>query len=828
MQAIIMAGGFGTRLRPLTCNIPKPMVPLMNRPIIGHIVNLLKKHNFDDIIVMLFFEPDIIKKYLGDGSQFGVKIRYLLPEVDLGTAGSVKYAAKYLKDSFLVISGDLMTDADLTDFYKFHKEKKAEASLLLTKVTNPLPFGIVLTDSDHNITEFLEKPSWGEVFTDRINSGIYMLEPRTLDKMKEDTEYDFGKDIFPDLLTEKVKLMGYPSEGYWKDIGNLDEYLAVHQDCLLGKVDTGLIEKPEDGILKGEKVTIGENVQLIGNIVLGDNIEIDDNAYIQNSIIGNDSVLKQGARVINSIIWDNVSIGDNSQAKNAVISSFTQVGMGAVISDKVFIGEEVTVGDRSLIKPQVKIWPKKTIASESILSTSLVWGDRWLSELFTEARVSGVANSEISPEFASRLGSALGAFFGVGASLYSSRDNSKVSYMISNAIQAGLNSMGANIEDLSLAPIPVVRQILRGSNFQGGLHIRRSPYVDNQLDIIVFDSDGLDLHANKCKKIERLFFGEDYARIDFSKVGTKDYAVRPMEIYREHFLSSIDNSVFKQKNIKVVFDFCYGPATTIFPNIFSELDLDIVTLNGYISPTVNYLDDESMKVQAKQLAGIVTSVGADIGFIIDQTCERLYVVDDYGRYWSNVQLLSVVAKLFLQHYKPDYMGAPLGAPFLIKDLAEESGVGYYSAKSSHRAMIETAMKEGVGFVGGTQGGFIFTRFGYASDALYSAVLILEMLAKMNRPISELIDTISFPIIIKKDIACSWDQKGKVMAALMDATKDHERDLIHGIKIYYDDSWVLFLPAKDEALFIVTAESPTIEKAEKLVNEWAGKIKIWRE
>ena len=827
MQAIIMAGGFGTRLRPLTTRIPKPMVPLMNKPIIGHIVSLLKEHGFDDIIVMLFFQPEFIRDYLKDGSEFGVKIRYLQPEVDLGTAGSIKFAGQYIDDSFLVISGDLLTDVNLSKFASFHRDNKADASILLTKVENPLPFGIVMTDQNHNITQFLEKPSWGEVFSDRINSGIYMFERDVLDMMKPETEYDFGKDIFPQLLEDKTKLMGYPAEGYWKDIGNLDEYLAVHQDCLSDKVAVKIAGERKDGLYFGKNLYTGKDVQLIGHVVAGDNVTIEDGAYIQNSVIGGNTVIRQHARIINSVLWDSVMIGKNSQTKNTVVSSKTKIGDSSVISDKVFIGEEVTIGDRCLVKPQVKIWPKKTVASETILSTSLVWGDRWLRELFTDARVSGIANSEITPEFAARLGSALGAFWGVGASIFSSRDNSNVSYMISNAVQAGINSMGGIIEDLALTPIPVIRQVLGGSNFQGGIHIRKSPYVDNIIDIIMFDSDGLDLHTNKCKKIERLFFGEDYARVDVSKVGTKDYAVRPIEIYREKFLDTVDNEMLAVKPLKAVIDFSYGPAAHIYPTILSEFELNLITLNGYMSPRIRRVTDEMRAEQAEQLSNIVKSVKADVGFIIDETCERLFIVDDRGRYYGNIELLPIVTKMYLESGTPKDIASPLNAPVMIERMAKEKGVGYRFCKSSHRSMIETAMIDGVGFVGGTFGGFIFTDFGYASDAMFAAIRILEMLNRLDTPIGDIIDSISFPHVAKRHIACSWEQKGRVMGALMEATADMKRDLMHGIKVYRDGDWILFLPAKEEPLFIVTAESDTQANADAVADEWANLIRTWR-
>lgn len=823
-----MAGGFGTRLRPLTSYVPKPMVPLMNRPIIGHIVKLLKNHGFDDIIVLLFYQPEIIRKYLGDGSEFGVRIRYKLPEVDLGTAGSIKFAEDLIDDSFLVISGDLLTDVDLTKFTEFHREKKGDASILLTKVGNPLPFGIVMTEDD-KITEFLEKPSWGEVFSDRINSGIYLFEKKLLDMMKENTEYDFGNDIFPKLLADsETKLLGFPAEGYWKDIGNLEEYLAVHMDCLSGKVISGFLTDFKDGLNAGSKVTMGDNITIAGNVLIDNKVVVEDGAYLENSVIGGKSRIKAGTRIINSVLWDNVIVGPNAQSKNAVISSRTKVGESSVISDKVYIGEEVTIGDRSLIKPQVKIWPKKTIASDMILSTSLVWGDRWLRDLFTDSRISGLANTEITPEFASRLGSALGAFFSKGSTVYSSRDHDNASYMVSNALQAGMNSTGVNIEDLALMPIPVVRQVLRGSNFQGGLHIRKSPYADKTLDIIALDSNGLDLHTNKCKKVERLFFGEDYARVDMEEVGTKDYKVKPVEIYREKFLSVIDSNAFSENPLKVVVDFSFGPGSTLFPTIFSEFDIEIIALNAFMTPKQRYFTDEKRLDQAKQLAQIVQSVGADIGLIIDQTCERLFVVDDRGRFFRNIDVLTLVTKLYLEMHTPESIGAPLNAPAIIRKMAEDNGHKFISCKSSHLSMIETSLLDDVGFVGGTLGGFIFTEFGNASDALFAGVKVLEMLARLDRPMSTLIDTIQFPKVVHKNIACSWDQKGKVMGRLMEETRNMNRELLHGIKIYGDDYWVLFMPVVEHALFKISAESSSETKSKKLVEEWGAKLRTFRE
>src|SRR5580658_2032654 len=241
MKAVIMAGGFGTRMRPLTINLPKPMIPMVNRPIMEIIVDLLKKHKITDITGVVFYQPEVITEYFQDGTQFDVQMRYKAAESDLGTAGSVKNCQSLIgKERFMVISGDVLTDFDLTAAIQFHEQNKAKATMILTRVENPLAFGVVITDKDGKIQRFLEKPTWGEVFSDTVNTGIYILEPEVLDLIPEKTEFDFSKDLFPKMLRENLPLFGYIAQGYWKDIGNLDQYRLAHQDVFAGKVEVNI------------------------------------------------------------------------------------------------------------------------------------------------------------------------------------------------------------------------------------------------------------------------------------------------------------------------------------------------------------------------------------------------------------------------------------------------------------------------------------------------------------------------------------------------------------------------------------------------------------
>src|SRR5919202_863584 len=232
-----MAGGEGTRLRPLTSNQPKPLMPLVNRPMMEHVVHLLRKHGFDDIVVTLAFLPQSIRSYFGDGAEFDVRLAYATEQTPLGTAGSVRNAMDELDDTFLVISGDVLTDIDLTALVRFHEEHKGVATVALKSMENPLEFGIVITREDGSIERFLEKPTWGEVFSDTVNTGVYVFEPEIFDAIPGETSVDFSGDVFPKLLADGKPLYGYVADGYWEDVGTLEAYIRAHRDVLDGRVD---------------------------------------------------------------------------------------------------------------------------------------------------------------------------------------------------------------------------------------------------------------------------------------------------------------------------------------------------------------------------------------------------------------------------------------------------------------------------------------------------------------------------------------------------------------------------------------------------------------
>ncbi|NER83393.1 MAG: NTP transferase domain-containing protein, partial [Leptolyngbya sp. SIO1D8] len=408
MRAVLMAGGSGTRLRPLTCDLPKPMVPILNRPIAEHIINLLKRNGIHEVIATLYYLPDVMRDYFQDGREFGVQMTYAVEEDQpLGTAGCVKNIADLLDDTFLVISGDGVTDLDLQAAIQFHKEKGSKATLVLAHVPNPVEFGVVITDKEQRIKRFLEKPSTSEIFSDTVNTGTYILEPEVLEYLPDDQECDFSKDLFPLLLDKGEPMYGYVADEYWCDVGHLDAYREAQYDALERKVKMTLDYYPEksSGFWVGQNTDIDPTAKIQPPVIIGSNCRIGARVNIEpGTIIGDNVTVSNDADLKRPIIWNGAIIGEEAHLRACVISRGTRVDRRAHVLEGAVIGALSTVGEEAQISPKVRVWPNKQIESGATLNINLIWGNTAQRNLFGQRGVSGLANIDITPEFAVKLG----------------------------------------------------------------------------------------------------------------------------------------------------------------------------------------------------------------------------------------------------------------------------------------------------------------------------------------------------------------------------------------------------------------------------------------
>ncbi len=825
-----MAGGFGTRLKPLTNNAPKPMIHVANKPMMEHVVNLLKTYGIDDLIVLLYVQPELVKNYFKDGTGFGVKIEYVLAEEDYGTAGAVKNVENIIKDdNFLVISADIITDINLKKSIEFHISRKSDATIVLTRVENPLPFGIVITDEEGRITKFLEKPTWSEVFSDTVNTGIYLLNKDVLKIIPEKTEFDFSKDLFPILLKEKHNIYGHISQGYWRDVGTLSEYRQSHLDIISGKIDLNI-----DGeVIAGRNIKIGGKGIIdiscdIENSIFGRNVHILRNCKIKNCVIGDNCVVGEGTVLSGSVVGKNSKIGSSCEVQESILGYKLDIGNNVFIGSGAVISDVCTIGNGAIINPNVKIWPFKDVEDGAILSESLIWSDKWSAKIFGQYGITGLANLEITPEFASKLGAAFGATIGKNRTISVSRDSHKTSRLFSRAMMSGALSVGVNINDFSDTPISIVRYQAKQFKSYGGMHVRKHPFDKKLLNIKFFDSNGLDLSSLGEQKVERLFFREDYLRVGSEDTGEIFYPTHGAEYYMDGFLKAIDVDKIIKRKFKIVIDYSYGSSSKIFPAIIGKLGIDSVHLNANLDQTKITKTEREFKKSLKDLSGIVKSINADLGILIDNGGEKIFICDESGDNIDGNTALTLMSLLVMKTEKTNkVIVVPINSSLNISKAAGDYNFEVVIAKNSANCLMEKSANSNVYFAGDNEGGYIYSKFMPAFDGMYSAIKLLEMLAKLNTTVKTELRFIEPTYFEYKIVPCPTELKGFIMRKFIEKYSDDNVLLIDGIKLITPGGWVLAYPTSEGAHFEIFSESRKKEDAISMSDKFIGDIERWK-
>jgi len=356
MQAILLVGGEATRLRPLTCNTPKSMVPVLNVPFLEHVIRYLSGHGIKEIILAQGFLPKPMSDYFGDGSRWGVSLSYSLENKPMGTGGAVKNAEHLLKDTFLVFNGDIFTDLDLTSMLKFHRERSAKVTISLTPVEDPTAYGLIESSSDGKITRFLEKPSWDQVTTNLINAGAYIMDKELLKRIPPQTSYSFERQLFPQLLEQGDPMYAFSVPSYWIDIGTPTKYLQLHRDLLRGEVKGYSFVQGK--IVKiGQGCSIHPDTQLIGPAIIGDNCTISRGVKIFGpSIIGPGNSIMEDTTIEESLTWQNNRFEPRVHLKQCIVANdcFLEANTSA---EKSVIGDHVTTNRNTRLGVESYIWP---------------------------------------------------------------------------------------------------------------------------------------------------------------------------------------------------------------------------------------------------------------------------------------------------------------------------------------------------------------------------------------------------------------------------------------------------------------------------------------
>lgn len=350
MKAILLAGGKGTRLRPLTVHTPKPIVPILDRPFLYYQIDLLKQiPEIDEVILSLNYQPRRIEEIFGEGEGLGIRVRYVVEPMPLGTGGAVRYAGDSLTESVVVFNGDVLTEVDLAAVLRLHRERKAKATIVLTPVENPGAYGLVETDREGNIQRFLEKPGEDEITCNTINAGIYVLEPDTFNRIPKDTAWSIERSFFPSLIERGETFMAYVYDGYWIDIGTPGKYLQVHHDIMDGRYSAPPFNG-KSAAWTSPDARVEEGVEITGPCFIDEGAVIKKGARIlPYSVIGRQTHVEEGAVVDGSIIWPNGWIGPEASIRGAILGRNCHVGRNAVIDSPVVLGDKTVITDYSRI-----------------------------------------------------------------------------------------------------------------------------------------------------------------------------------------------------------------------------------------------------------------------------------------------------------------------------------------------------------------------------------------------------------------------------------------------------------------------------------------------
>lgn len=811
MKAVIMAGGEGTRLRPVTCGIPKPMVPVLNKPVMEYTIELLKKHNITDIAATLAYFPAVITDYFGDGEDYGVKLRYYIEHTPLGTGGSVRNAEDFLDGTFIIISGDALTDIDLIKMLEFHKQKGSKATLALKKVPIPLEYGVVITDENGKITSFMEKPSWGEVFSDTINTGIYILEPEVLDYYKKGDSFDFSKDLFPKLLKDNVPMHGYVTRDYWNDIGDLKVYKEVNFDILMGKVNTDIkYRELSEGVWAGENTEIHDECVLKAPVFIGSNCVLKSKATIEAAIIGDGIEIGETTSIKKSIIWKNSKLDRNIQCRGSVLCSGVIIKNGVHLFENTVVGSNTTLETGAVIKPDIKIWPEKVVEANAVVTQNLVWGTKASKTLFGYRDINGDVNVNLTPEFASRLGSAFGSTLKENSRIIVSSDGSNAAEIIKKALISGALSTGIGVISIENAVMPIMRFAVSFYKAEGGVHIWKDYSEENKVHLEFANNQGINIDRAAERKIENSFVREDFKRCnadrikDIVRVGNfTDYYIQNGSNMLKHF------GKIKDSNLKLVVGSTSEQVSDLASLYLRNLGCNVVADKS----TAN-----SLKVYSRWIAELTVKHGAAMGVVLNEDGENVVLIDHKGRILEKDKQLALSSLIILKTGIDKRLIVPHTASRVIEKMAEFYNIEVVRTKDTPAAIMKEMFEH--------KAGMEESLFQYilSFDGIWGIGSLLDFMAANSVILYDLVNELPHFYMEKNEVKCDWQHKGRVIREIIEENKNREIELFDGVRINSENGWVLILPDSERPVCNIYAEGVSEEYAKELAAEFTEKIK----
>lgn len=783
MKAIVMAGGEGTRLRPLTCSIPKPMVRLLDKPLAEYTVEHLLKHGIRDMAFTLMYRPSVVIDYFQDSKN--ANIEYFIEDEPLGTAGSVKNASGFVDGTFVVISGDALCDIDLTDAVVFHRRTDAKATLVLKSMGEPLEYGVVISGDDGSVERFIEKPGWEDVFSDTVNTGIYILEPDILDMIPSGEKFDFAKDLFPLMLKNGIRVSGYIAQGYWCDVGNIESYLKAHEDLLGGNVKADIKGKNLDGIRVGEDVQISGSSLMQSPCFLGDGAVIGEGARIGKfSSVGGGSRVGAHANIKRSVLLGGSSVGRYARLNSCVMAAGSTVGDKCTVNEGAVIGERCTLSGDNTVSPRVKIWPDKCLSHGASANENIIWGFGERPNFLGKNGFAGDIGTDITPL-------RLGRIFGAAAEYMSGKsaavctDGTPYADAVLKQAAGIFTQSGADVYSMKNVTKPVCAQA--ASLLGAGLCAAIKSYKGAKLFVDIFEPDIFILSKGARKKIEAKYFaqGEQTA----NKACGREI---PMDVAESLYLGTafrgIDNASIKSAALGVV--------------VRGGKDVDELAAKALGQCGIRAVRHHSDLDEP--ITGVLRDEGAAFAVRMSRnaTFGSLYLPS--GRVIGEGEFETIAYYLIFNGLGGDSVTLPSSVSRSTVAVAEVMGlkVSYASEEEALRSFGTDAWR------------MLF-------DGVYAVCRLAEHIARTGLSLEEIAGMIEPEHKRVREISCDWDDIGRVIKTVY---REGASAAAEGLRLDVENGYGYICPHATHPKIVIRTEGYTEEYAEELCEKYTDMVK----
>lgn len=795
MRAVIMAGGEGKRLRPITCTMPKPMVPLLNKPIVDYTMELLKRHGIDEAVYTLHYMGEMIREHVGDGSAWNLQCSYSESEKPLGTAGSVKGAAIESDEDLLVLSGDGITDVDLSAVIKAHEESGAEATIVLKKVPSPTEYGVALLDDEGSIVRFIEKPEQSEVFSDLANTGIYILSRRALNLIPSGEEYDFSKQLFPEMLNQGMMLKGFVTESYWCDIGDISEYRRAQKDMLDGKVYFETIAKNYSGIFTEPNAHISNTATLISPCYIGSSASIGENAIIEPyTVIGSDTVIERGSSVKRSIIFNNVKIRRDAQIRAAVVCEKTHIDDRASLYEGSTIGAGTHIGTGVSVLPNVSIWPEKELEGGLSCRDNVVWGNPVSRIELNGSCIKGYTDTGLTPETALRIGAAYASKLHLPAKLALCSDGSQSAVMLMYALTSGIASQGIDVINIGALGKSALALAISQLGAAGGMYVERNESHGSV--ITLYDEMGIEVSQDCLRSVRSAFLtGEQKPRVDV-ELGIISRADGMEEMFENRLTHMLDTNAIKMNprtlriNANHQMTRCITGLLLRFGWQVESLRKQVRLMPVHDENTLAIYQDANGKISLSFLDG-----------------ENSIVMDEH-------EIITALAIDATEHAGLKQFILPVTIPEEYRSCLKARGAELTFAPEDSAKLRRTAFERG-----------------HYYAPLYEHEAGIMKLAELfaTGELSRIHASIPKIYSIEQSVTTTRNDIGRMLRLLSESERGSERELVDGLRLRFDSGWVVVKPYLERtSSFRIVAGAASGEYAKELCDIYTEKLKNIRD